>query len=504
MALLPTPTSDYTDKDFDSIRFRLRSLIRSVFPEWTDFNVANFGNLLVELFAHSADVLTTYQDNQSRQSRIVTATQRKALLGLVKLVGFVPASATPATADIVVALPTVPVGSVTIPAGTFVFSQEVTEPIKYQLLTNAFIEAGANPPQVTVASENSETKEDVFSSNGLANQTFVLTSTPYIDNSVAFLAGDGAYTQVADFLSSGPTDKHFTVVVDQNDRATIRTGNGVNGTVPVGNVTIEYKIGGGAAGRVEANKLTRLDGVWKDSLNNLVQPTVTNPEKSSGGTDRQTVAQIKERAPATVRVQNRTVSREDYEINALRLPDVARALMLTSNEDVSIQENEGTLYIIPTDGGLPSIALKDLVLNQVTVVYPNTLTFKVLVQDPSYKSVDVRAVVYIRAGSSKTTVKAAILSGLRDFFRVLNTDGTKNENIDFGANIKDSEGEVISELALSDIFNLVRDVTGVRKVGALDSDFTLNGDHADVLLERREFPQLGDVELIDGDTGNPL
>src|SRR5690349_22222628 len=116
MPIIPQSV-DYTDKDYDALRFRLRNLIRSVFPEWTDFNVANFGNILLELFAHVGDVLTFYQDNQARQSRITTATQRKALLGLVKLIGFTPSSATAATATLTITLPSVPAGSVTFSKG---------------------------------------------------------------------------------------------------------------------------------------------------------------------------------------------------------------------------------------------------------------------------------------------------------------------------------------------------------------------------------------------------
>ena len=56
MALL-AQASDFTDRDFDALRLRLQSLVRSVFPEWTDFNVANFGNLLLELYAFVGDVL---------------------------------------------------------------------------------------------------------------------------------------------------------------------------------------------------------------------------------------------------------------------------------------------------------------------------------------------------------------------------------------------------------------------------------------------------------------
>ena len=76
MPLLP-PSVDYTDKDFDALRERLIALLQSVFPEWSDFSVASFGNILLEMYAFVGDVLTFYQDNLARESRLVTATQRK-------------------------------------------------------------------------------------------------------------------------------------------------------------------------------------------------------------------------------------------------------------------------------------------------------------------------------------------------------------------------------------------------------------------------------------------
>ena len=504
MALLPTTIVDYTDKDFDALRFRLRNLIRSVFPEWTDFNVANFGNLLVELFAHVGDVLTFYQDTQARQARITTATQRRALLGLVKLIGYSPPSATPATADLRVTLGSIPTGSVTIPVGTVVKTQEITDPIAYQLLADAIIPGGADPPVVTVAVQNSETQADVFSTSGLANQAFVLSKTPYIDATAIVTSGNGAYSQVDNFLLSGPADLHYTVTVDQNDRATIRFGNAINGAIPVGSVFVEYKTGGGSAGRVEANKLVVLDGVWSDSFGNVVSVSVTNLNASSGGSDRQSVAQIKQRAPASLRALTRSVTRDDFEVNARRVADVARAIMVTRNEDPGVPENAGFLYIVPVGGGVASTTLLGQVETMVTVTYPSTLTFSVTVASAVYRSVNVFAVIYVRQGQNKASVAQAVRDALETFFAVQNADGTDNENIDFGGNIRDADGNVISELALSDIFNVVRDVAGVRKVGSGLSDFLLNDARDDVALGTFEFPVLGTVTLRDGDTGATL
>jgi hypothetical protein len=503
MGLLAQAT-DYTDKDFDSLRLRLQSLVRSVFPDWTDFNVASFGNVLLELYAFVGDVLTFYQDNQARESRLLTATQRKNLIALTKLLGFQPAGARAATVDEVFTLAAVPAAPVTIKKGTLVSTASVTQAIAFQLLADVVIPAGASPPTATGTVEHSAPEEELFASTGLPNQEVTLPSTPYLDGSAVVTAGNGAYMEVQNFLGSTATDRHFTVVVDQNDRATIRFGNGVSGALPSGTITVDYKTGGGAAGNVNAGTLTKLQGSFTDDNGNPVVLTATNPQPASGGTDRQTIAQIQALAPESIRVLNRTVSREDFEINARRLPGVARALMLTSNEDGGIAENTGILFVIPQGGGLPSQALKDAVTQQVTVVYPCTLTFQVSVQDPSYLAISVAATVYLRQGTNAATVRAAILSALAAFFAVSLADGTPNPTVDFGFNVKDANGNPVGEIAFSDVFDVVHDVPGVRKIGDKPGDFLLNGAREDVPIETRQFPTLGAVTLLNGDTGLPL
>src|SRR5690606_22568338 len=87
MAILPRNT-DLTDRDFESILRREQNLVRSVFPDWTDFNTPSFGNILLELFAFVGENLSFYQDAQAAESRIVTATQRKNVIALAKLLGY--------------------------------------------------------------------------------------------------------------------------------------------------------------------------------------------------------------------------------------------------------------------------------------------------------------------------------------------------------------------------------------------------------------------------------
>ncbi len=74
--------------------------------------------------------------------------------------------------------------------------------------------------------------------------------------------------------------------------------------------------------------------------------------------------------------------------------------------------------------------------------------------------------------------------------------------MDFGFNIKKADGTVAAELAWSDVFNVVRDTVGVRKVD--DSTFDLDGSPDDVSLLNSEFPKLGVITLTNGDTTAPL
>ena len=506
MATLPESV-DYTDKDFDALRARLIALIKSVFPDWTDFDVASFGNLLVELYAYVGDVLTFYQDNLARESRLVTATQRKSVMALAKMLGYRLHGAQAATAEVWLQLARVPVASVTIPAGTVLRTQEVTEPVRFQLLAPAVIAAAADPPRVLVLVENSKAHTQLFDARGLADLELHLDFAPYLDDSAVVSTPQGAFTEVDSFLDSRPNDRHFVVAVDQNDRATLRFGNGVSGMPPSGTVSVTYKTGGGSAGNVDAERIAVIEGAFKDAYGNAVQVSVRNPAPATGGADRQTVASAKLLAPESLRALTRTVAREDFEINARRLSGVARSLMLTSNEDPSIAENTGILYVIPQSqapGAIPTPALKNLVLQQVTEVYPCTLTFQVSVQDPVYKTVDVAARIFLRQGYAPNDVRDRVRANLAAYFRVNEPDGTPNPLVDFGFNIKDAEGNPVGEIAWSDLFNVIRDTPGVRKMGDARLDLTLNGLPADVRLNVREFPVLRTVTLVNGDTGELL
>jgi hypothetical protein len=88
-------------------------------------------------------------------------------------------------------------------------------------------------------------------------------------------------------------------------------------------------------------------------------------------------------------------------------------------------------------------------------------------------------------------------------FRVSEPDGTPNPLVDFGFNIKDADGNPVGEIAWS-----TSSTSSATRGRAQDrrppGDLKLNGLPADVKLGIKEFPLLGNVTLVDGDTGELL
>ena len=116
---------------------------------------------------------------------------------------------------------------VTIPAGTVIRTQEVTEPVRFQLLAAVVIPAGMTLAVGTA--EHSKTQTQLFDARGLADLSVPLDFGPYLDGSAVVSTPQGAFTEVDSFLNSGPNDRHFVAAVDQNELATLRFGSGASG-----------------------------------------------------------------------------------------------------------------------------------------------------------------------------------------------------------------------------------------------------------------------------------
>lgn len=486
--------SNYTDKDFAALQVRLRGLALSVFPDWPVDRATAFANMMLDSFAFVGDLANYYNDANYRESFSSEAELLQSVLYIARSLGVDLPLQESSTADVLFTMPSARAVDVHILAGTRV-STDGENSVEFQVVSDTTILAGA--VSATISVENVQSKSETLTPPGEAWWSAWLSSVPYIRLKSVVDSLGFTWTEQDTLVRSTSTDRHFEVVVNAAGRAQLRFGDGVMGMVPSQPLTVEYLTGGGAVGNVAKNTIIRILDTIRDTSGVAVAFVCTNPNAASGGNDRISARQAGRMIPESFRAQNRSVSNPDFVAHAEEVAGVARACMLTANEDPGLQENEGHLLIVPEGGGEPSTALKLAVETKVTVEKPAPITFRVVVMAPQYFQVDVTAKVYRKAGYDAAAVGETLRGDLEDFFAITLPSGDKNPSVNFGGGYVASDGSTDSSLPYSDVYNVLRDAEGVRKLGPV----LLNSLAGDVPLQPRQFPILGSVVLVDGDTG---
>src|SRR6201996_1514943 len=93
----PVPPIDYLAKDFLSFRQALLDDSALRYPEWQERSEADFGLMFAEVLSAAADELSYLQDRVAAEAALETATQRRSLVSLARLVDYEPRPATSAT-----------------------------------------------------------------------------------------------------------------------------------------------------------------------------------------------------------------------------------------------------------------------------------------------------------------------------------------------------------------------------------------------------------------------
>ena len=82
------PVIDYVTKDYEGFKQAMLGQIPVLLPNWTNRSESDFGVVLIELFAYVADILSYYQDRVANEAFLATATQRRSVGELLRLIGY--------------------------------------------------------------------------------------------------------------------------------------------------------------------------------------------------------------------------------------------------------------------------------------------------------------------------------------------------------------------------------------------------------------------------------
>jgi predicted phage baseplate assembly protein len=374
-------------------------------------------------------------------------------------------------------------------------------------------------------------------SDGNPGQSFTLQNIPVLERSaeehitiVPANSPPQTWTEVRDFASSLPGDRHYTIdsltgtvqfgpliqepsrhVRETKFRAaqtqlpvlgsySTRLVGDIDGTlekqygsIPPKGAEIwlrSYRTGGGRRGNVESQTLK----VVKSAIPYVSR--VTNHQPARGGSDPESLNQAMLRAPQILRSRDRAVTPEDFEVLTLQggKGSIARTLCLPVTTAGTV-----TVLVVPeAERGLtPGINPQALVitpfLREQTLQYLNErelLGVNIQLQEPNYVGVAVTASIGLEAiyqnDRAEETIRQQLLDALYQFLNPL-SGGIDGIGWQFGRAVY-----------ISDIIALFQKIPGVRYIGEvlLHSYYKQNEAWVRYPDEAKQVVDTGDYGLI--------
>lgn len=473
MAIITTTANkdvDYIQKDFSSSSDAMINFATVNFGPsssanrlWTNFNIDSFSRNWLEIVAFISDVFFFYFDNQATQTYLQTATIRSAVLDIAKQFGFTPSTAASSSGTATFTV----TGNGTISRGFRVTASNGAEFFVTDDIVNV---SGAG--QVSGSVLQGIIKNEQFTSTGLQNEEFNLQGPNVIIDSLSLNPNDvtpqvtvsgNIYTLVDSFISHNGEDadavidslgniiggggRVFVLGERPNGVPFIQFGDGIFGRKLLTGelITIDYRTGGGSVGNIGADTLNSL----VDS--NPIVSSVTNTADFSGGADEQSIEQLRELIPASLRTLDRAVAEMDYsDILITTFTQVFTASTATNNTDPGIDLD---IFVVPQGTGITSITantvLKTTLENYIDRRKMVTVQFQIL--DAFGIDTLIGLEVFISDTTSRATVTNAIATALSAFFD-LSTGGIDGSGIGFA-----------QPILIKDICNIIETIAGVER-----------------------------------------
>jgi predicted phage baseplate assembly protein len=320
----------------------------------------------------------------------------------------------------------------------------------------------------SVTAEHSDIagREILGTSSGKPDQVFAVRDTPVLPRrpGETIEVSDGenthAWTEVEDFVGSGPDDFHFvwdSTTGEVHFGPLIRYPDGStrqHGAVSREGAVIAatgYRFGGGAAGNVGAGTVNALRSTipYVDRVENI-RPSI-------GGVDAETVDNAKRRGPHSMRSGARAVTVEDFERLAAEAdPSIARVRCLPPKE----AGRPIRLLVVPAVSR-PGIHLQldDFALPTEMIARVSThlderriLGTTIEVGTPFYQGVTIAALLTARPGRPPTLVRERAIATLYRYLNPL-TGGPDGSGWPFDA-----------DLNAATVFQVLETVEGVERV----------------------------------------
>ena len=330
--------------------------------------------------------------------------------------------------------------------------------------------------------------ETLGSSTGAGDQSFLGSKENFIFGSDELSVNDIVWTRVDNFLTSKPTDRHYRVQLEENDRPNFIFGDGVAGAIPPGgvnNVSVTYRWGAQDDGNVGADTIV-VDKSGLALVNSLYNPRPATGWAEAEGASDASLAKAKVAGPATLRVRDVALGPDDAEVLATRAAKIDSTIIGITRAR-AIEEGFGPktieLVIVGAGGVLATQTQLDAVseffngnqfsspVKQKRLVHNQEAT----AVNYTPKPITITAVVKARGNVTAVQIGNALI-------RLLQPEALKDDGVSFEWEFGDS---VPTSRLIYEIF----------KVDATIYDVDISVPASDVVLLTRELPTPGTLTI---------
>ncbi len=304
----------YAARDFASMADELLRRLKIEYGTvYNDYASTSQGIMLRDLAAWAYAGLTWYLDRTASDCFLATARTRSAVERLVEQISYKMQPAAAAVAKLIL----------TFDDGT---SQgfEMQDRWKFSSVTGLSFESYAKHTEAAALAPGAQINMDVrqgetriltYTGNGRKNQTYRLANIDadrYLGVGTTDIWVDGQGWLENDFLEFDKTPQYEISYLA--NPPIVRFGDGVAGNIPpVGSeIKIRFLIIDGEKGNMKADTIqTSVDQLI--IAGETVNFTVTNPERSRGGTEPEEAARAKRWAPGSFAARGAAITQQDYE-----------------------------------------------------------------------------------------------------------------------------------------------------------------------------------------------
>ncbi len=418
-----------TELDFDTIKSNLKSFLRQQ-TQFQDYDFEGSAlSVLVDLLAYNTHYNAYYLNMVANEAFLDTALLRDSVVSHAKTLGYTPYSVTApsATLNVTITSASSNTGELTIPRG-YIFLSNQIDNRSYDFVVMQ---------DTTVTKSNQQYFfEDLVVREGelvTYNFTYNQSSNPKsifelpdadVDISTVTVSvrpsasntDSSTFIRSTEIVNVGPTSEVFFLQETRNLKYQVYFGNDIIGKkLPDGAiVSVTYLLTGGET----ANKANffSASGSITDSLGELFTLiTVQTVLNASGGSQRESIDEIKYSAPLQFATQNRLVTKTDYESYIRRNYPSVDSLSVWGGED-EVPPVYGKVFISlkPKENFFISETEKQRIIDEI--IKPNAiLSVSTEIRDPEFLFILLNSTVTYdprKITITETTLKSQIRNAI--------------------------------------------------------------------------------------------